>query len=230
MKNQKTHLHYIFDFDSTLVSIESLDVLIGKALSDRTDKHAVLRRIAPITEKGMTGLLPFEESIRQRCAMSKIHTSHVTSLQQEIVSHTSPSIIAARDFFRTYAHDIFIVSGGFEELIFPVATWLGISHDHVFANRFVYDSEGFVQDIDWTRKTSRSGGKADVVRSLTLPGVIFVLGDGVTDCDIVRAGAADYFIVYTEHVRRESMIALAHAEMPSFDPGIFEQVRTLNTP
>jgi Phosphoserine phosphatase len=38
--------------------------------------------------------------------------------------------------------DVYLVSGGFQSIIRPIADQLSISHDKIFANKFVFDKDG----------------------------------------------------------------------------------------
>lgn len=37
---------------------------------------------------------------------------------------------------------VYLISGGFRQLIEPFAKYLGIPKDHIFANRILFDEEG----------------------------------------------------------------------------------------
>ena len=57
--------------------------------------------------------------------------------------------------------DVFLVSGGFRELIVPVARSLNIAESRIYANRFIFDCDsGAYVDFDRNEPTSASGGKS----------------------------------------------------------------------
>ena len=57
---------------------------------------------------------------------------------------------------------VYLVSGGFTQMIYPVAALLGIGRDRVFANTILFDSSGDYAGFDTAAFTSRSGGKVRV--------------------------------------------------------------------
>jgi len=60
---------YVFDFDSTLVRVETLEVLADIALEGSPDAAAVRTEIARLTDQAMAGDLPFGEALRRRLAL-----------------------------------------------------------------------------------------------------------------------------------------------------------------
>lgn len=58
------------------------------------------------------------------------------------------------------------VSGGFEDLVLPVADLLNIPHHRVFANVLFFDKDGKYKTFEKTLPTSESGGKRVVCREL----------------------------------------------------------------
>ena len=53
----------IFDFDSTLISVESLDEILSSKVQSNQE---LTSRLRSITDRGMSGDLPFSESLRLR--------------------------------------------------------------------------------------------------------------------------------------------------------------------
>jgi len=64
---------YIFDFDKTIVSVESLDLLAEVSLDHDPEKEKVVHRINTLTEQGMNGILSFDESLEKdlHCLVSQ---------------------------------------------------------------------------------------------------------------------------------------------------------------
>lgn len=56
-------MKYIIDFDSTFVSVESLDELAKIALRDDPSREKTALEISRITALGMEGKLSFEKSL-----------------------------------------------------------------------------------------------------------------------------------------------------------------------
>lgn len=206
----------VFDFDSTLVDDETLEFVCDRALAGRSDRDAVLAEIKRITELGVTGAIPFEESIARRMALVAPRRADVEDVAQGFVDRISPSILSHLDFFRENGESLYIVSHGFDELIEPTVRKLGIDMSRVFANKFVFDDDGVARSIDVTRPLSRAGGKARALLSARVPGPVVMIGDGYTDYEVKLHGAADAFVAYVEHAHRERAVENADRVAKSF--------------
>merc|ERR1719190_318193 len=82
--------------------------------------------------------------------------------------------------------DVYLVSGGFRQMIYPLVDILNIPRERVFANNILHDSEGKYAGFDRDEPTSRAGGKAVVVGKLKEEfgyNPLFVIGDGATDME-----------------------------------------------
>ena len=51
--------NYVFDFDSTLTSVEALDVLAEITLKNNSDKDSIIDEIKEITNLGIDGDISF---------------------------------------------------------------------------------------------------------------------------------------------------------------------------
>lgn len=213
----------IFDFDSTLVRIETLEALADIALKDHPNAAEIRAEVAALTDQAMAGEVPFGEALRRRLALLPLTREHVDALAATILDEGTPSVRRNLRFFQENAGRILILSGGFREIIAPVAERLGVAPEHVFCNDLTYDDEGRVTGVDDTNPLSQADGKPKVIRSLKLDGPVVMIGDGWTDAEVKLAGAADRFYAYTEIVRRERVVAAADAETPSMDELLFAE-------
>ena len=90
---------------------------------------------------------------------------------------------------------MYLVTGGFYDIVVPVAKELKIPEDNIFANKFEFDEAGVYAGFDESALTSRTGGKAEVVHAVKArPGhdVVAMIGDGATDME--ARPPADVFI------------------------------------
>ncbi|MFC5372617.1 phosphoglycerate dehydrogenase [Brevundimonas faecalis] len=212
---------FIFDFDSTLVRVETLEALADIALSDAPDAAARKAEIAALTDQAMSGQVAFEDALRRRLELLSLKRSHVEALTDRILDEATASIRRNLDFFERHAERVYILSGGFREVIAPLAERLGIAPDHVMANDLVYDDEGRVVGVDEANPLSRAGGKPEVIRALNLAGPVVMVGDGWTDAEVKLAGAADRFHAFTEVVSRPKVVEVADAVAASLDEVLF---------
>ena len=210
---------YLFDFDSTLVTLESLNELATVALADQPDRAAILSQIKDISEAGTTGEVEFGESLRQRLMLFHANRRQVQQVAEKLKNNISPSVWAYRDWFRANNNRVYVVSGGFRDFVAPVAVdSLGLLPDHVFANDFVYNESGDITGFNEQNPLAQPNGKANQVAALNLLAPKIVIGDGGTDYAIKAQGQAEAFYVFTETVRRAELVALANKELASFDP------------
>lgn len=214
---------FIFDFDSTLVRIETLEALADIALSDAPDAAAKKAEIASLTDQAMTGQLDFGTALRRRLELLALNRSHVEALSDRILDEASASIRRNVDFFERHAERVYILSGGFREVIAPLAERLGIAADHVLANDLIYDAEGRVTGVDDANPLSRDNGKPEVIKALNLTGPVVMVGDGWTDAEVKLVGAADRFYAFTEVVSRAKVIEVADATAASLDEVLFAE-------
>ena len=207
----------IFDFDSTLVRIETLEALADIALEGRADAPEVRARIASLTDQAMAGEIDFGQALRARLALLPLTRHHVQTLADRILDEGTPSVRRNLRFFNENADRIIILSGGFREIIAPVAERLGVSPQGVICNDLAYDGEGRVTGVDDANPLSQDNGKPTVIKGLGLTGPVVMVGDGWNDAEVKLAGAADRFYAFTEIARRDKVVAVADGEARSID-------------
>ncbi|MGH7026172.1 phosphoglycerate dehydrogenase [Brevundimonas sp.] len=214
---------FIFDFDSTLVRIETLEALAEIALSDAPDAAAKKAEIAALTDQAMSGQVDFGTALRRRLDLLSLTRAHVEALSDRILDEASASVRRNVDFFERHAERVYILSGGFREIIAPLAARLGIAADHLLCNDLIYDAEGRVAGVDDANPLSRDNGKPEVIKALKLDGPVVMVGDGWTDAEVKLEGAADRFYAFTEVVSRQKVIDIADATAASLDEVLFAE-------
>lgn len=207
---------YIFDFDSTLVTLESLDELARIATSNLEDKDERMIKLEEITNLGMLGQIDFRDSLDRRLALFSPTNEDIKKVVRLLSSSISPSVWANRQWFENNSNRIYVISGGFEECILPITRVIGLKDSHVYANRFLFDKKGKFIGYDPNRLTSKRAGKVEQTKKLHLPKPIVIIGDGYTDYEIKLEGEADMFYAFTETVIRPEVVYLADKEIKSF--------------
>lgn len=114
----------VLDVDSTLIEDEVIELLAAEAGS--------AERVAEITFRAMNGELDFEQSLRERVAtLAGLPESVFDTVRSRVtVTEGVPAMIAA---VQDAGGRVAVVSGGFHEVIDPIAEELGL--DHWRANR-----------------------------------------------------------------------------------------------
>lgn len=114
----------VLDVDSTLIENEVIELIAAEAGS--------LELVAAVTERAMRGELDFAESLRERVAtLSGLPESVFDTVRSQIsVTQGAQALISA---VKAHGGHVGVVSGGFHELLDPLATSLGL--DFWKANR-----------------------------------------------------------------------------------------------
>ncbi|HSX00253.1 MAG TPA: HAD-IB family phosphatase [Patescibacteria group bacterium] len=206
----------VIDFDSTLITVESLDELAHLALASQSNRAHVMGRLEELCAQAMAGELAFDESLRRRLQLFRADRRHVEQIAVDLPSMVSPSALGVRDWLHAHREHIYVISGGFAECILPVTEMLGLDGDKVFANHFAYDEEGVVCGYDRESLLSQPQGKVKQILSLKLTGPVIVIGDGYTDYEMKAFGVADQFWAFTETISRPSVIAKADDVLSDF--------------
>lgn len=198
-----TDTFLILDFDSTIIEVEALDELAALALSGQPDGQKIVEEIAHITNLGMEGKLPVEESLEIRLKLLKSGKEHIDQLLPMIKQKISPSFRANKDFLERHRDRTYVISNGFKEIIIPVIEELSLKPENVCANTFLFDAEDQIIGFDKSNLLAGPNGKSKQLRALDLNGDIFVIGDGMTDFQMTDTGLVTKFIAYTGNVHRE---------------------------
>lgn len=220
----KKNSYLIIDFDSTFIKLETLEEISKEALKNNPEKEKIQKEIERITKQGMYGKLSFGESLKRRLALFSADKKDIIKINEKIKINITDSFLRNKDFFRKYGEQIFVVSGGFKECIFPVTDDFGIPKKNILANDFKFNEKNKIIGINDNNLASKTQGKVRQVENLNLKGRVFVIGDGWTDFEIKREHQADYFLAFTENVRRDSVVDLADKEVREFG----EVISTLN--
>lgn len=212
---------YIFDFDSTLTSVEGLDVLCEISQSENPQKRQVLDEIVNITNLGIDGEISFTESLERRIKLLNANKSHIDKLIAKLKNCLSSSIVRNKAFFKQNSENIYVLSAGFKEFIIPVVAQLNIPPQQVLANTFEFDEQENIVGFDRSNPLSQHNGKIACMRSLNLVGEIQMIGDGYSDYVTKEAGVASKFFAFTENVTRDKTVAKADFVVPNLDEFLF---------
>jgi len=188
---QAKYRNVFFDVDSTLVTIEGIDVLA------RGDSS-----IAKLTEAAMNGEIPVDEVYGRRLDLIRPKRVEVEGLGRQylvsIVEGAEEGLLRLREA----GAQIHLVTAGIAQAIEPLAARLAIPPRAVHAVALRFDDAGNYVDFDRKSPLVRSGGKEIVVRDVRAraKGNAAFVGDGVTDLD--AKPAVDLFIGFGGvHVR-----------------------------
>lgn len=193
----------VLDFDSTLVDCESLEEILRPRLAGRPD---LVGEIHAVTEAGMAGTLPFADSLRRRLEIATPTLRDVKRFAAQAHRHLTPGMEALIAELSTRGAEVWIVSGALRESAIPLARRLGIPAARVLAVRARWRRDGrflgLRDDDPFVR--GKAEGVARVSETWPMPRV--GVGDGATDLELLRRGAVDHFVAFTQHARRPSVV------------------------
>ncbi len=207
----------LIDFDSTFVSVESLDMLAEIVLENRKDKESIVKDIKEITTLGMEGKITFPESLARRIKLFSPTKKDIAVLVEKLHLLITPSIKKYQSFFRRHTTSMYILSSGFRDYMVPVVSKFGIPEDHVLGNEFLFDTNGKFLGYDTDNVLAQEKGKVKRLEQSNLPGLLYMIGDGHTDWEVKEAGLAEKFFAFTENVERESVMKKADVIATSFE-------------
>ena len=167
----------VMDVDSTLIQQEVIELLAAKA--------GVQEQVVAITESAMRGELDFAESLRARVALLKgLPESVIAEVQTEV--SLTPGARTLVQTLHKLGHIVALVSGGFTEVIKPIAADLNIAH---YRANSLEISDGLLTGKVQGTIVDRAG-KAEALREFAaIEGVsleqTIAIGDGANDLDMI---------------------------------------------
>lgn len=164
--------HIFFDVDSTLVTIEGIDVLA------RGNPE-----IVRLTDAAMNGEIPLDEVYGRRLEIIKPTREDVEALGRQYVASMVAGAKETIESLRSGGANLHLVTAGIAQAIAPLAQELGVRNVHAVALQF--DADGNYAGFDRRSLLARSGGKELVVRDVLArsKGTSAFVGDGVTDLE-----------------------------------------------
>lgn len=193
----------VLDFDSTLVSVESLEEILRPRLAARPD---LVRELEAVTELGMTGAIGFADSLGRRLALAQPALGDVAAFAAGARRHLTRGMDDLVAWARGRGHEVRIVTGALREAVLPLAASLGVEASRVHGVSARWGTAGEFLGLDPADPFARSKLEGVLPLAALWPRPRIGVGDGVTDLALLRGGALDHFIAFTEHRRREAVL------------------------
>lgn len=163
-----------FDVDSTLVTIEGIDVLAK-------GNPEVVR----LTEAAMNGEIPLDQVYARRLEIIRPTRAEVEALGWQYVSSLTDGAAETIASLQAGGADVHLVTAGIAQAIAPLAATLNIPPRAVHAVALQFDEAGAYAGFDRRSLLARPGGKELVVRAILTraKGKSAFVGDGVSDLE-----------------------------------------------
>jgi phosphoserine phosphatase len=181
-----------FDVDSTLVTIEGIDIL-----SDGNPE------IVTLTEKAMNGEIALEDVYARRLEIIRPTRATIDALGERYVASLADGAQEVVTTLQNAGAIVHLVTAGIAQAIAPLATALNVRNVH--AVKLLFDADGQYVDFDRRSFLTQSRGKELVVRDIRArtKGKAAFIGDGASDLE--AKPAVDLFIGFGGVVVREKV-------------------------
>ncbi len=201
--------HIFFDCDSTLTTVEGIDILAESA--------GKRWRVEVLTQAAMDGELDLEDIFARRLRAVKPTHQQIRDIRRaykrHMVQDAKPLIAALQEL----GHQVYIISGGLLEPVREFGVFLGVPPEQIRAVDITYDElsgqwwlEGSEQYLDYEEGAlTVSDGKAEIVQELLegKNGRSLLVGDGYSD--LLAGRAVNLFAGFGGVVQRQRVMQQA---------------------
>lgn len=206
--------HIFFDCDSTLTTIEGIDVL--------ADYAGKKWRVEVLTKAAMDGELDLGEVYGKRLQAVRPTREQIRSIRRAYKRNVVEDATAVIQTLQSLGHKVYIISGGLEEPVREFGIFLGVPKENIRAVGVDYNqlsgkwwetnlphNEGNnAKYLTYEEGAlSISDGKAQIVTELLgkQKGRSLLIGDG--NSDLLASRAVDLFVGYGGIEKRERVFA-----------------------
>ncbi len=195
----------VLDADSTLLVDEAIE-LIADAAGTRA-------HVADVTERAMRGELDFAASLRERVAtLEGLPVAALDEVRTRV--EVTPGAQELVDRVHELGGRVGVVSGGFHELLDPIAERLGL--DHCRANRLEVQNGALTGRV--TGDIVDAAAKEQALREWTAAAGLdasraIAVGDGANDLQMLGAAALGVAFRAKPVVRAQADVAIDEADL-----------------
>lgn len=209
--------HVIFDCDSTLTTVEGIDVL--------AESSGHRESVESLTQAAMDGQVELEEIYTRRLETVSPTRKEIQEIRRVYKRNPVEDAAAVIAALYKLGHEVYIISGGLEEPVVEFGVFLGVPRRNIRAVGISYDqlagdwwagrnerletgSEDLFLDIE-DSTLAESDGKGKIINELLgeLPGdrqgQSLLVGDGYSD--LLASPAVDLFVGYGGVVDRKKV-------------------------
>ena len=192
----------IFDVDSTVLSVESLEVIMEASFAKDLKLE---QKIQELTEQGMSGALSFSQSLEKRLALAQITQTQVSAFCKNIEKYIDPQIDTLIQKLQKH-HQIWLVSGAFDPVVLALGNALGIDKKYCHGVQYIARENDAIHIPQEGFGISKVQGVKQLKDKWHSPSIL--IGDGYTDYQLYESKLIDHFIVFTKHQSRQEVMKL----------------------
>jgi phosphoserine phosphatase len=208
----------IFDCDSTLTTVEGIDVL--------AESSGHRKSVESLTQAAMDGKIELEEIYARRLETVSPTRRQIREIRRVYKRNPVEDAAAVIAVLQSLGHEVYIISGGLEEPVVEFGLFLGVPRAHIRAVGISYDElagnwwrgddlmaggddERYLEVMDNT--LAESDGKGKIIGELLAgqPGRSLLVGDGYSD--LLAGPAVDLFVGFGGVVKRRAVVEKAAA-------------------
>ncbi|KKQ27572.1 MAG: Phosphoserine phosphatase [Candidatus Magasanikbacteria bacterium GW2011_GWC2_37_14] len=185
-----------FDFDSTLIKAESLDLL--------GIRRGVGKNVSAMTKRSMNGEVAFSDIFLEKMQLISPTKNDLDVVAQECVGLLVAGVLETMKLLRALDKQVYILSANFYPMILPVAKKLGLDENNIIANEIFFDGDENFLNFNTSSLLAQDYGKARVLQQEKQKGGrLALVGDSVADLE--AASEVDVFVGFGGVVQREKV-------------------------
>ncbi len=190
----KDYTTFVFDCDSTLSKIEGIDELARM--------NGVFDEVAEMTNQAMNAFSLSTGIYAKRLELTKPTEQQIQEVGQLYIQEITKGAKEVIEILLKEGKEVFILSGGLLEAIYPLSDFLGIKRENVFAVPIYFNKDGTYKDFDQSCPLAKKNGKTKILREKILSsGKSLLIGDGMSDAE--TKNVVTTFIGFGGIVKRE---------------------------
>ena len=202
-----------FDVDCTVTINDSLDLLaLHMGVEDE---------VMSLTNQAMDGSMNLSFSLNERLRIINCTPADIKGFLEANppADRLSPNIAKLISALQVRGIQVYLLTGGFRELVLPLAAHLGVPVSNILANRMNWQCDDVtglptrLVGYDPRQPTARNKGKPEAIALLRAQNpynTVVMIGDGITDMEAGNtAGGADLFIGYGGVIERPAVASAA---------------------
>ena len=142
----------VLDVDSTVSALEGIDWL-----AERRDA-TVAATVSTLTADAMESRVSLDEVYGRRLHIIRPTRREIAELAEVYIAAALPGVRDAVQAWLRAGVRVVLVSGGLRDAILPLAAWLGIRGDDVFAVEVEFDDADVASNVHADSPLARRGG------------------------------------------------------------------------